>query len=383
VRGADSGDRLVALDGLRGVAALVVVLSHLVEGSVPALSLAMTLGIAPSGTAGWFVRTPLAVLWAGPEFVIVFFVLSGFVLTRSLRCAPIRPWAYWLSRAVRLYMPAWLSLAVAGLLLLVPPAELSSGVQDWLATFTGPLNAGEIARQAALVFPPATEHHGTLNGVLWSLRWEVLFSLALPALLLVARAFRALSAPVLVACLACVGLSAGQSYLSFLPPFLVGLVLALREDDIARWRARLHGRGALLWTVGSLTLLGADLWLPGAVRAQGAGGMLVLVGASTLVLSPLLYVSVGRILAQRRIQWLGTRSFSLYLVHHPIGVAIIALLHGPGFGLLLLIALPTSLLAAEIFYRGIERPAHRLARRVGHDRRSVEVGLASAQPQPA
>src|SRR5918911_5535391 len=74
--------RNAALDGLRGVAALVVVGGHLVMASAPALALAVDTRTTPvDSTLGRaFLVTPLHVLWGGNEAVIVFFVLSGFVL---------------------------------------------------------------------------------------------------------------------------------------------------------------------------------------------------------------------------------------------------------------------------------------------------------------
>jgi peptidoglycan/LPS O-acetylase OafA/YrhL len=355
-------ERLAALDGLRGVAALVVLLSHVVAGGVGPLSATLTLGGDPGGLAHWFMRTPLAVVWAGPEFVIVFFVLSGFVLTRALRARPVALGAFYAGRVVRLYLPAWLSLIPAAILLATfRSSQDATGVGFWLQTYTQPVGLDQVARDAALVLPVSATH-ATLNGALWSLRWEVLFSLALPFLLLAARPLRRLSLPTLLMALLCVDFSAGHPAMAFTPPFAVGLVLALHEERIVRWRQDLGGRGAAAFVAATLCLLGADLWLPAAVRAQGPGGAMVLAGAAGAVLCPLLYGSVARNLQRRPVQWLGSRSFSLYLVHHPIVLACANGLHRPGLAVLLATAVPVSLLAAEAFFRAAERPAHRLAR---------------------
>jgi peptidoglycan/LPS O-acetylase OafA/YrhL len=65
-------------------------------------------------------------------------------------------------------------------------------------------------------------------------------------------------------------------------------------------------------------------------------------------------------------QWLGDRSFSLYLVHLPVVVAVTAFLGGQPHlgGVLILSALVAFPLAAG-FHRYIEQPAHRLARTIG------------------
>src|ERR1700752_3428309 len=69
--------RLECLDGVRGVAALVVVVFHYLSAFVPALT--------PDQTPDpyWLADTPLAILFNGPFAVVVFFVLSGFVISKS------------------------------------------------------------------------------------------------------------------------------------------------------------------------------------------------------------------------------------------------------------------------------------------------------------
>jgi peptidoglycan/LPS O-acetylase OafA/YrhL len=112
----------------------------------------------------------------------------------------------------------------------------------------------------------------------------------------------------------------------------------------------------------ALCLLSADLWIPVARRGAGGPGALVVAGATLAVLCPLLVPRVARWLEHRPVQWLGSRSFSLYLVHLPIVIAAANALHRPSLLLLLAVAVPACLLAAEGFFRVAEAPVHRLAR---------------------
>jgi peptidoglycan/LPS O-acetylase OafA/YrhL len=352
--------RLRSLDGLRGVAALVVVLYHVVSvGSAP-LSAAVELGTDLPGVGHWVLRTPLAIWWAGPELVIVFFVLSGFVLARAL--LHDRPsWPDFLTRrVVRLYLPAWASLVVAALLMavVVTPTP-SAGAGFWWLGGASSISAGDVARQASLVLPDG--HGAPLNGVLWSLRWEVLFSAALPILLLAAGTLRRAAVPVaaVVLAAACWGPPAA----TYLAPFMMGLLLALHEPRLARLRRRLDQRGGGALLVLAAVLLTADLWLPGAQRARGGAGTLVVAGAVCALLAPLLYDAVALRLEHRVAQWLGSRSFSIYLVHNPIITACANGLHRPPLLPLLVVAVPASLLFAEAFHRLVERPSHALARK--------------------
>src|SRR6476660_9352443 len=136
--------RVTQLDGLRGLAALVVVACH-------ALSTLPDIGrvVAGDRTAGlssseaWAVFSPLHILWNGTPAVHVFFVLSGFVLilpfTKSL---PGRSWApYYAKRLLRLYLPAWAALALAVVLMvLIPrtPSPLQSPWADMYVTTADP-----------------------------------------------------------------------------------------------------------------------------------------------------------------------------------------------------------------------------------------------------
>lgn len=359
--------RLPALDGLRGLAALVVLVSHLVMAGAPALADSILFGIPMDGVLGRLAVTPLAVVWAGPELVVVFFVLSGFVLTRALRDRAVPAAAFLAGRAVRLYLPAWGSLVVgAALVALVPrspalaPAE-SAG--RWLFDLARPLGAERFAHDVALVTgADPRKGEGTLNAVLWSLRWEVLFSLALPVILVARRWVARMAVPIALAAILAVDHGAGRPALMYLPPFAIGVLLALHEARLWAWRAELRGRGAGLAVGLTACLLSADLWLDRTVQGAGPAGALVLAGATLAVIVPLVYESVERALTTRPMAWLGSRSFSLYLVHLPIVVAFAYGLRLPSFGVLALTAVPAVLLAAEAFHRVVERPCHALAR---------------------
>lgn len=70
------------MDGLRGIAAVAVVLTHLVP-LAPSLHPVYSAEWQYSYDSWqqWLVHSPLHFWWMGEEAVFVFFVLSGFVLT--------------------------------------------------------------------------------------------------------------------------------------------------------------------------------------------------------------------------------------------------------------------------------------------------------------
>ncbi len=78
-------------------------------------------------------------------------------------------------------------------------------------------------------------------------------------------------------------------------------------------------------------------------------------------------------------QWLGLRSFSLYLVHLPLVSVTVLLLGGTApLWAVLLIAVPAALLTTAVFYRVVELPSHRLARRAAA-RLSAEPARAASR----
>lgn len=106
------------------------------------------------------------------------------------------------------------------------------------------------------------------------------------------------------------------------------------------------------------------------------------VGASIVVLLAIHWPVARGFLESRPSHWLGKRSFSLYLVHEPILIAIVFALGGhPDRTLTLVTAILAALVVADLFHRAVEAPSLRLSRLVGRrDARPIEVAPGSAVP---
>jgi peptidoglycan/LPS O-acetylase OafA/YrhL len=366
--------RLRSLDGLRGAAALVVVVHHcfLTDEVFAAPYLGLPGARFPS-LAWWLTYTPLHLIWAGPEAVLVFFVLSGFVLTRATNERGFRWRSYYPSRFLRLYPPAWAALGLAAAIEWAFLPSTPENASWWMNDHIGRVSGAAIGRDALLV--RAGGGSSWLLTSLWSLKWEVIFSLALPAMLIAASRYRAVAAAELVALLMLtgIGLQAGSPAVTYLPLFGIGVLMARHQAAISAFTARFSRRTWRLVATASLVLVTCP-WSahaptnPSLAPAEAAG-------AALLVVVFAFWRPVVAYAERPSLQWLGKRSFSLYLVHEPIVVAT-AFMLGPGTTSLLLtlaIALPLALVVAHLFFSVVESPNHRLARAVAHRGRALEV----------
>jgi peptidoglycan/LPS O-acetylase OafA/YrhL len=370
--------RDTALDGLRGIAALVVLTSHLLVASVPTLANATrSPGSEHASGVDWaLIYTPLHAFWGGTEAVIVFFVLSGFVLALPVaRGRPFRAISYYPHRLLRLYVPVWGALCLAVVAhLLIRGSE--PGGTWWLTRHLEDFTTHGVSQSFLLLGDAGTY---SLLAVLWSLHWEVLFSLLLPLFLIVGRATRGVPLASAAAVVALIFVSDQNEWLRYMPAFLLGTAMAFQQHRIEPLRARFgRGRGpvvegALLVT--SAVGLSADWWirigghaLTGHDAKLGTrlGVVLVTLGAGAAVALAILGPRTRAALEALPIAWAGSRSYSLYLVHEPVVVVVAFALGGaPALPLLVVVAVPLALLVTEAFYRAVERPSHRLARRIG------------------
>jgi peptidoglycan/LPS O-acetylase OafA/YrhL len=368
--------RFASLDGLRGVAALVVLFHH-VAFVIPAFSDTYRTQdlVGPDNPVWWFAYTPLKILTAGPEAVVVFFLLSGFVLALEPLRKPAYDWvAYYPRRIVRLYVPIVASVVLAVVLVLIVPRDPSRASSSWLTMLADPsLRPTAILGEATVLFHPPLF---PLNGPLWSLVWEVWFSLLLPlaiALVLLVRRHWWIVA-VLSFALSWVGFAFEWGALVYLPMFMVGVAMARGIEDLRRWAdaiSRLRF-AAVVWAL--LTLLGLGLlvwsWMyrgTGAIDTVLAASISPekLVGGTILLFACAFSPAAVRALTVRPVAWLGRVSFSLYLVHVPVLLAIAFAVGAQDWWLTVVLAIPAALLVAWGFSKAVEVPAHRLSRRVG------------------
>ena len=285
--------RFTALDSLRGIAALGVLLHHL-----PATNGLATLPLAD----------------AGALFVDVFFVLSGFVIAASYgerladgfsvrRFAMLR-----LGRVV----PLHLFMVAAFVVLELAAWAFGSGGLNLRAPFTGVHSPGHLLRAVFLLDGYFPIKHNYYNGVSWSISIELLlYGLAV-------LAFRARR----------VGLAAFYLLgLAALALQLAGVNQLVLTNSVLRGLAGFAG-GLLCWQL--YLLRPRQLPFAGLLEASSLAALFIfvwfvpLLGPPALIVVPAMAVvfifaqqagPLSRFLMQRGWVWLGAISYSLYMVH--------------------------------------------------------------------
>ena len=311
--------------------------------------------------------SPLHLLWAGGEAVSLFFVLSGFVLTLPVIRRGGFSWlAYYPSRTVRLYVPVIGSLVLAVVLSTLIPRTPAKAISGWEMIHTEPVVATTVAKDALLLGGASA-----LNSPLWSLRWEVLFSLMLPLYVWLAVATRRFWWAVLLVALmsGLVAEASGFGALRYPPMFMVGCVMAVTTDQFGRVAAALHTRGPWAWRLLALAAaVGVTSWWvtrpANSYLLSLIAPVVVLCSVAVIVFLAAHWPAFGQVLGTPIFQKLGVLSFSLYLVHEPIVVSLGFLLPTELNFLTLVAGVPLSLGATWLFYRWVELPTHRLSQQI-------------------
>lgn len=282
--------RLEHLDSLRGLAALAVALRHSI------------ISIANPGIPSGVIES------LGYPQVLFFFVLSGFVLSRSLNGAKNLTregvYSYLIRRFFRLYPTAILSLVIAALLSKQYASSFTSYASDWL------IHEIQRAQSVCTIWgylSSLTLKYPDLNGPLWTIRVECWCSLFLPFILMLVLRWKVLRLP-LGAILAFVFFVIGTKT-TYIFVFYLGYLIFYFQDSISRISSKtipiLLSLSIVIWC-GAL-FLNASFWIAPFVQA------LLLIS-----MIPCREGLIHQFLLSSPLRFLGRISYSFYLLHCPI-----------------------------------------------------------------
>lgn len=396
--------RLTFLDGLRGFAALEVLISHYVLAFAPAIG-AIDPEILHPAWQNWFIHSPAFFVADGYVAVSIFFLISGMVLTYSFEASKKSFTTQTLRRIARLDLPLVASVVLgAGWYLVFTKAHVDAatllGGDAWLRN-SGPKNVtfGAIIYESltalilghahfSLVLPGQIGSRAGLmdiansfNSPLWTLHLEMYGSMIVLILVTLERRLSDLfhKAVCLIALCSLIAHPLGLFVVGYLATKLLATNVWLKISKKAIFK--FFACGSILAGV----FMSAHLAPPCFTAAYGKfvwfeqipmradifhfysqfGALLIFFG---VLASP----SSQTLLAGSLARVLGKYSFSLYLVHFPVLMTVTAFFVvrlaslGAVLSILLasLIGLTLTAALTVLFEKFIDAPATALSRKL-------------------
>lgn len=323
--------RFVFVDGVRGFAALAIVLFHVL--------CARHVDLLPPDL--------LLTLSVGEAGVVIFFVISGFVITHSLLKANFGPKSimrFVIGRSIRLDPPYWAAIILALSFSVAANVVIPGRI---------PKDYSFAQIIAHLFYVQELFGYEHINAVFWTLCYEIQFYLII-ALAIAMRSPQVIVG-IFVASLLWPLNIAPEFYGLFVNLFYtfllgVGASYALRQSSLRPW---------YLLYAGIILIIGAATSNWAALASAAAGILLLRMGISERLSSALNW---------RWLQFVGMISYSLYLVHNPITGATFRIWymvagHSTGAQVVgLMLSFTTCIIFAWLFFTVIEKPCIALAR---------------------
>jgi peptidoglycan/LPS O-acetylase OafA/YrhL len=367
--------RYVELDALRGLAALFVVINHYLM-IYPSFS-EYSYDRNSSFLLFMVKESPLRLLFSsGNESVVLFFVLSGFVLALPFYGpSSFRYQNYLVRRICRIYLPYLFAVCLAILCKIVFSAGGISELSKWFNNSWITNESPSLLIQHLLLI--GTFNTDAYDNVIWSLVHEMRISLIFPLLMILL-------------------LRVDGKKIMMLMFFLFvssSALLVLNEADLSPTNYILSYHYLLLFAAGAVTakykeflinfylkisifkkviivLVGFTCYLSEGIMGNYAitnnflcRNLVVMAGSCLFIIIALASPAASRVLRTQVLTFLGKVSYSLYLTHLIVLFSITYLLHGVWpYWSILSICLLLSMVLASMVYRFIEKPSSKLGK---------------------
>ncbi|UUZ93033.1 acyltransferase [Paenibacillus sp. P25] len=372
--------RYEELDSLRGLASLTVLIGHCLllfpyfENSYdPNL---------------WFLNalrfTPLSIIWAGHEAVILFFILSGFVLSLPYYYGKQRPYVIFIIRRLfRIYLPYLFVILLAVLMRFVITIQTDLNLSKWLYT----LWDEEITWRSIVNHVVFIGHYNSrvFDPVVWSLIEEMRISIIFPLLMfLVIRYNWKIN---VIACVACSIMSNLLNYIrwhysfpllptllgflstiEWIPMFIIGALIAKNLKVIIEKFNRFHSWFKVLILVFGIFSYTFNHWITlksSIINQQIVQDASITVGAIIFIICAVSSGKAKRLLLYKPINYIGKISYSIYLFHMVILLGLVHLfINSIPLWVIWLITLIGTLIVSALSYRFIEIPLISLGKKL-------------------
>jgi peptidoglycan/LPS O-acetylase OafA/YrhL len=347
--------RLSELDALRGLAALSVVLWHFFCATY-------------TQAAVW----PIYWVSRGDGAVVLFFILSGFVLSLPFQRPSAPAYATFVIRRIcRIYLPYLAGIGLSLLIITFVVVAKVPGLSPWFNAACGVPFDGRIALEH--LFLIGNIHSNSYNNPVWSLVQEMRVSLLFPLLFWLVHRMRIITNLIVCGVLSAISEGAARFNLEIsngyqtgyfftahvVSLFIIGILLAQHREGLVRQYQRMPRAVKYLVLLSALILYRLSMeWRDAFPRDYGSA-----LGAVVFLVFALGSGKVSALLRQPLLTFLGNISYAMYLNHLSV-IYLVMFLCYPAVPLwpLCLIVVALTLLLSFPFWKFIERPAIALGR---------------------
>lgn len=359
------------LDGLRGMACLSVVLSHMSIFIVPAFS--------KDGLFSWDVYKQILLYWVNGDFAVcIFFILSGYVLIMNYMKHPHEQ--YLAKAAMKRYFrltPLAFTSVIASYVFLkygwysIADVQTVVGLDAWHST-PDKVHSDAAIRQGLIGI---YLDDWSLNSPLWTLKiefWGSLLIFSFCALFFNTERFFLVAGISIAVMIVSFG---GNVY--YFSLFLLGaMLLKAPQNNKLSW---LFIPGIFLGSQpesGVIATAITNFCVQNQINIKTQVSIVLLcIGAILLMVSVLNNDLLKKMLSARPVAWLGRISFAMYVFHH-----LVIMLVGSFFYLLtrdhlghiwaaliaVTVTFAVTIIVSMLAYRFIDRPSQKLANKIAN-----------------
>jgi peptidoglycan/LPS O-acetylase OafA/YrhL len=334
------------LDSSRGIAATAVMLAH------------FQLTVVPLQNNSPFFKSPLAIITDGQSAILYFFILSGFVLTMSLKkneeFSLVNYMKFIVSRIFRIF-PAFIFTLLFTFLIINFFKERPGG---WISQFWNEqVSTVSLITQSFLIKRIPNESVLRLIPQDWTLTIEIAISFLLPLL-----AYASWKNSVLLL----ITVYGAVKFLSLDPfvfDFSCGIFIAVNKTFLQQKWQTLKWKGVIL--IAALLLICADYLFPAElIRADvllihhKSWGLVIFLWA--LISSR----KIQKVFSTKPLVFLGRISYSFYLLHLILLMIVAVIFPESNPAILFLIYFAVTIAFSFLIFKTIEIPFIRMAKRL-------------------
>ncbi|MGC7945522.1 acyltransferase family protein [Bacillus sp. II_CA] len=381
-------NRYEELDSIRGISSLVVMIGH----HLMIFSVFQNYSYEDNKPFVMYLlkETPARLVFSsGNESVIIFFVLSGFVLYRSIQNNYDSYVSFLLKRICRIYIPYIVAILIAILCQTTMSEYGISYLSEWFnRSWTIESSLSLIVQHILLVGKYNTDAY---NGVIWSLVHEMRISIIFPLVLMVCLrktlrdslltlfSFSICSVVILLLFHSSLTLTSYALTLHYTVLFLLGALVAKYKNNLIVFYSNRTKNEKIAWflfavllymyegLVGEINLLNNFIF-----RDYG-----VAISACLFVILSLSVSTLSSLLRNKYLLYLGKISYSLYLYHIISLFSLIYMLHEIlPLPIILIFSLVFSFILAMLSYIFVEKFAFRVGKYVTKQANRKKKGLS-------